>query len=130
MLKIGQPCRKDKYQGLKQYYVETLHAVHYEDALDETVEQRLDFDIQDGAQFLEGPSDHEAVGDQGSGDSAGGSEKGSDSDSNSDSDDEPPPTTGKNKRRNSNRRDASEEKYSEDRFCWRDVGINECFSPQ
>ena len=107
--------------------METAHAVSFENNHDETVEQRMDFDIQDGAQFVEGPSEHDGVGDQGSGESTNGngSENESDSDSNSDSDDESPPT-GKNKRRSSTRREPSEEKYSEDCFCSRDVGIHQC----
>ena len=65
--------------------METNHDVVLEDNLDETVEQRLDFEIDDGAQFLEGPDgnsgDEVEVSDDKSNDGTDDESKSDDSDS-------------------------------------------------
>ena len=107
--------RKEKYQGLREYYVETNHDITFEDNLDETVEQRMDFEPQNAAPFPDGPTEPDMIAGENSGDSTDGSDHESES-SSDDSEGGPGPSVkGEGSKSKKPRREASEERCGEDR---------------
>ena len=53
--------------------METNHDITFGDNLDETVEQRMDFELQNAATFPDGPTEPDGVARENSGDSTDGS---------------------------------------------------------
>ena len=49
-------CRKDKYEGVDEYWVELDNECTYEEGINETVNQSMEMDVDGSAPFLQGPT--------------------------------------------------------------------------